>query len=91
MGKSVEQWVAEHPCWGALTIAEPRLKELGDWVEETPGPFFNGNEPSYADITLASVLGYVKAVGLARVFEAVLGKHSAIKRFMTPSGRPNCE
>lgn len=86
-GKSVEQWVEEHPSSEALAIAEPRLKELGDWIEETSGPFVNGDKPGYVDFTLASILGFVKAVGLTDVFEAVLGTHPAIRRLHDAVGQ----
>ncbi|KAK0732134.1 hypothetical protein B0H67DRAFT_679622 [Lasiosphaeris hirsuta] len=86
-GISVEQWVEEHPSLEALTIAEPRLKELGEWIETTPGPFVNGDKPGYADFTLVSILEFVRAVGLTDVFEAVLGIHPAIKRLHDAVGQ----
>jgi|SRR3569833_563264 len=79
-GKPLEQWVKEHPSLDALAIAEPKFRELGDWIEGIPGPFVNGDKPGYSDFTLASNLGFVKAVGLTHVFEAVLGMHPAIRR-----------
>ncbi|KAK1239956.1 hypothetical protein MKX08_007398 [Trichoderma sp. CBMAI-0020] len=78
-GKSVEQWLEEHPTQAGLAIAEPRLRELGDWLEAVPGPFVNGDGPGYADFTIASLLAFVRAVGLSDVFEAVLGFHPAIR------------
>lgn len=78
-GKSVEQWVEEHPIQEGLAIAEPRLRELGDWLEAVPGPFVDGDSPGYADFTIASLLAFVRAVGLSDVFEAVLGFHPAIR------------
>ena len=83
----MEQWVEEHPSSEALAIAEPRFKELGDWIEETPGPFVNGDKPGYVDFTLAGNLGFVKAVGLTDVFEAVLGMHPAIRRLHDAVGQ----
>ncbi|KAL7898941.1 hypothetical protein HDV63DRAFT_81091 [Trichoderma sp. SZMC 28014] len=85
-GISVEQWVEEHPIQEGLAIAEPRLKELGDWLEAVPGPFIDGDSPSYADFTVASLLAFVKAVGLSDVFEAVLGFHPAIRRLYDAVG-----
>jgi len=90
-GVSVEQWVEEHPSWEALTIAEPGLKELGKWLETTPGPFVNGDRPGYADFTLVSILEFVRAVGLTNVFEAVLGMHPAIKRLHDAVGQTQQE
>ncbi|KAM0481879.1 hypothetical protein ACHAPX_003208 [Trichoderma viride] len=78
-GKSVEQWIEEHPIQEGLAIAKPRLRELGDWLEAVPGPFIDGDSPGYADFTVASLLAFVRAVGLLDVFEAVLGFHPAIR------------
>jgi glutathione S-transferase len=86
-GKSVEQWTAEHPSSEALAAAEPGFRALGEWLEEQPGPFVNGDKPGYADFTLASILGYAKAVGLTDVFEAVLDMHPAIEKLYSAVGQ----
>ncbi|KAM0247754.1 hypothetical protein ACHAQJ_009715 [Trichoderma viride] len=95
-GKSVEQWIAEHPIQEGLALAEPRLRELGDWLETVPGPFVDGDSPGYADFTVASLLAFVKAVGLSDVFEAVLGFHPAIRGLyeavgVTQTGNDRCQ
>ena len=79
-GKTVEEWIAEHPPSEGVAKAEPRLKELGDWLDQTPGPFVNGDQPGYADFTIASFIGFAKAVGLTDVCEQVLRAHPAIDR-----------
>jgi glutathione S-transferase len=85
-GKSVEQWVEEHPIQEGLAIAEPRIKELGDWLDAVPGPFVNGDSPGYADFNIAALIAFVKAVGLTDAFEAVLGFHPAIRRLYDAVG-----
>ncbi|KAH8884178.1 hypothetical protein GQ53DRAFT_405795 [Thozetella sp. PMI_491] len=79
-GKSVEQWIAEHPTREGLAVADPLIKEFGDWLELTPGPFVNGDQPGYADFTFASFLAFAKAIGRTDVFETVLGMHPAVER-----------
>ena len=79
-GKTVEEWVVEHPPSEGVAKAEPRLKEFGDWLNQTPGPFVNGDKPGYADFAVASFIGFVKAVGLTDVCEEVLRVHPAIDR-----------
>lgn len=95
-GRSVEQWIEEHPIREGLAVAEPRLSALGDWLEAVPGPFVDGNRPGYADFTIASLLAFVKAVGLSDVFETLLGFHPAIRRLYdavkgTQAGNVWCE
>ncbi|KAJ2975975.1 hypothetical protein NQ176_g5212 [Zarea fungicola] len=95
-GKSVEQWVAEHPIESGLNAAEPKLKEFGDWLELTPGPFINGSQAGYADFTVVSFLGFAKAVGLEGVFTKLLGMHPAIERLysavkLTQQGNVRCQ
>lgn len=95
-GKSLEQWIAEHPAKEAFAAAEPRLQELGDWIEGTPGPFIDGDQPGYADFTIVSILGFVKAIGLQDVFEEVLGMHPALERLydavkLTQVGNVRCQ
>ncbi|KAL6898649.1 hypothetical protein GGI43DRAFT_408218 [Trichoderma evansii] len=95
-GKSVEQWIAEHPIEDGLALAEPRFKDLGDWLEAAPGPFVDGDSPGYADFTIASLLAFVKAVGLTDVFERVLGFHPAIRGLydavgLTQTGNARCQ
>ncbi|KAH8124611.1 hypothetical protein FP744_10006398 [Trichoderma asperellum] len=85
-GKSVEQWIEDHPIQEGLSVAEPRLRELGDWLDAVPGPFVDGDSPGYADFTIASLLAFVKAVGLSDVFERVLGFHAAIRRLYDAVG-----
>lgn len=79
-----------------LAVAEPRLREFGDWLEAVPGPFVNGDGPGYADFTVASLLAFVKAVGLSDVFETVLGFHPAIRGLydavkLTQAGNVDCQ
>jgi glutathione S-transferase len=95
-GKSVEQWIAEHPIKDGLAAAEPGIKELGDWLELTAGPFVNGDQPGYADFTIASILGFMRAVGLTDAFEMVLAMHKAVKRLydgvkLTQLGNIHCQ
>ena len=78
-GKSVEQWITEHPINDGLAKATPLLQELGDWIQLNPGPFINGEMPSYADFTIASILAFVKAVGCSDLLESILACHPAIK------------
>ncbi|OAA73053.1 Glutathione S-transferase, protein [Akanthomyces lecanii RCEF 1005] len=78
-GKTVEQWAAEHPMSEALVAAKPRLEEFGDWLELVPGPFVHGDQPSYADFTVVSVLEFARAVGFAEAVEAVVGMHPSLK------------
>jgi glutathione S-transferase len=94
-GKSVEQWNEEHPGAEALAKAEPRLRALGEWLEQTQGPFVHGERPSYADFTVASILGFVKAVGQNDLYEAALAVHPAIERLYeavkeTQQGNERC-
>jgi glutathione S-transferase len=77
-GKSIDQWIAEHPTDAGLAVAEPRMKALGDWLESTPGPFVNGEQPSYDDFTIASLIGFARAVGSTDIAERVLAMHPAI-------------
>ena len=95
-GRSVEKWIAEHPIEDGLALAEPQLRELGHWLQTTPGPFVDGNSPGYVDFTIASLLAFVKAVGLSNVFERVLGFHPAIQRLydavgLTQEGNAACQ
>lgn len=95
-GKSVEQWIVEHPIQEGLAVAEPRFRELGDWLEAVPGPFVDGDSPGYADFTIASLLAFVKAAGLPDVFETVLGFHPAIRGLydavgLTQTGNIRCQ
>lgn len=78
-GMSVEQWSAEHPMSEALVAAAPRLAEFGDWLQLVPGPFVHGDQPSYADFTVASMLEFTKAVGCPEAVEAVVDMHASIK------------
>lgn len=78
-GRTVEQWAAEHPMSDALLAAKPRLEELGDWLQLGPGPFVHGDQPSYADFTIVSVLEFARAVGFAEAVEAVVGMHPSLK------------
>jgi glutathione S-transferase len=94
-GKSVEQWVEEHPATEALAKAEPRLKELGDWLEQTGGPFVHGENPSYADFTLVSILGFVRSAGQLELFKAAMAVHPAIAKLyeavkVTQQGNDRC-
>ncbi|KAL7918406.1 hypothetical protein ACQKWADRAFT_304163 [Trichoderma austrokoningii] len=95
-GISVEQWIEEHPVQDGLAVAAPRLVELGEWLDAVPGPFVDGERPGYADFTMASLLAFVRAVGLSDVFEAVLGFHPAIRGLydavrVTQGGNVWCE
>ncbi|KAH8681847.1 hypothetical protein BX600DRAFT_447394 [Xylariales sp. PMI_506] len=95
-GKSVEQWIVEHPISDGLAVVEPRLKEFGDWLEQTPGPFVNGDQVGYADFAVVSFLGYVKAVGLADAFKQLIGMHPAVERLynavkITQLGNAQCQ
>lgn len=78
-GKPIEQWIAEHPMKEAVAAAEPRLKDVGDWLDLAPGPFVNGDQVSYADFTLASMLAFTTAVGYPNITRAVLGMHRSIQ------------
>lgn len=78
-GKPIEQWIAEHPMQEAVATAKPRLKDFGDWLHLTPGPFVNGDQVSYADFTLASMLAFTTAVGYSNITRAVLGMHQSIQ------------
>lgn len=79
-GKSIDQWIAEHPKNELMAVAEPRLKALGDWLMGGPGPFAEGDKPGYADFTFVSIIKYAKAVGVEDVFEAAIASHPAIKK-----------
>lgn len=79
-GKTVEQWIVEHPTDEALAKASNGLKTIGDWLELTPGPFIHGGAPSYADFTVVSVLLFVKEVGFPEVMQAVLQLHPALEK-----------
>lgn len=79
-GKTVEQWIIEHPTDEALAKASNGLRAVGDWLELTPGPFVHGDAPSYADFTAVSVLLFVKEVGFPDLMQAVLRLHPALER-----------
>ncbi len=79
-GKSVAQWIAEHPLGDGLASAETGIKQFGDWLELSPGPFVNGDLPSYADFTVASMLAFVKAVGFPDMLQKLLKMHPAVER-----------
>jgi glutathione S-transferase len=85
-GKSVDEWIVEHPIKEGLALAEPRLKELGDWIELTPGPFIDGEHPGYVDFTIASILGYVKAIGLTDAFDQLLGMSPSVNKLYNAVG-----
>lgn len=78
-GKSIEEWIAEHPMKEAVAAAEPRLRDFGDWLDLTPGPFVNGDQVSYADFTFASMLAFMTAVGYANIVREVLSMHRSIQ------------
>lgn len=79
-GKSVEEWIIEHPTDEALKTTADGFKRFGDWLDLTPGPFVHGDVPSYADFTVVSLLIFVKEVGFPDVMRAVLQFHMAIEK-----------
>ncbi|KAH8896066.1 hypothetical protein GQ53DRAFT_804166, partial [Thozetella sp. PMI_491] len=79
-GKSINQWIAKHPIDTGLVVAEPRIKALGDWPESTTGSFINGKQKSYADFTVASLIGFTKGAGASDITEKVLAMHPVIGR-----------
>ncbi|CAK7220432.1 hypothetical protein SCUCBS95973_004153 [Sporothrix curviconia] len=79
-GKTLEEWVAERPLTKQLEAAEPRLVKLGQWLGEgSEGPFIEGSEPHYPDLTIVSILEFVRLVGATEAFDAAM-QHAAIAR-----------
>ncbi|KAL1891495.1 hypothetical protein Sste5346_007586 [Sporothrix stenoceras] len=80
-GKPLEEWVAERPKDMLLATAEPRLKVFADWLEGSgrEGPFIEGAESGYADMTIVSILEYARLVGATDAFNAAMA-HPAIAR-----------
>lgn len=80
-GKPLEGWVAERPQDMLLATAEPCLKAFADWLEESvrEGPFIEGTESGYADMTIVSILEYARLVGATDAFDAAMA-HPAIAR-----------
>ncbi|CAK7218902.1 hypothetical protein SEUCBS140593_003711 [Sporothrix eucalyptigena] len=79
-GKSLEEWVAERPQNFLLATAETRLTLFGRWLEEgNQGPFVEGSEPGYSDMTVVSILEFARRVGASEAFEAGM-RHALIAR-----------
>ncbi|CAK7234011.1 hypothetical protein SBRCBS47491_008805 [Sporothrix bragantina] len=79
-GKTLDEWVAERPLENQLKTAEPRLLQLEEWLEQgSEGPFIDGHEPGYADMTIVSILEFVRLVGETEAFNVAM-RHKAIAR-----------
>lgn len=80
-GKPLEAWVAEHPQDVLLATAAPRLEAFANWIEAggQEGPFIEGGLPGYADMTIVSILEYVRLVGAKDAFDAAIN-HPTIAR-----------
>ena len=51
---SLDDWLSTQDPQAAWAAAEPALIELKQLLEEKPGPYLLGNEPSFADMVLAA-------------------------------------
>jgi glutathione S-transferase len=76
LGMSLEEYAKQggELCW---TEAFKALNQLFEFMNETKGPFVEGDEVSYTDFRILSILLFIKRID-QEVFERLMGHPKAL-------------